>query len=80
MMKGEYEEAVLWTRRALQIYPNHSPSFLIKTASLMRLGRTTEAQATAQQFMAIAPTYRVIPNAPVLGQFCEELRGAGLPS
>jgi tetratricopeptide (TPR) repeat protein len=80
MMKGEYEEAVLWTRRALQIYPNHSPSFLIKTASLMRLGRTTEAQATAQQFMAIAPTYRIIPNAPVLGQFCEELRGAGLPN
>jgi tetratricopeptide (TPR) repeat protein len=80
MMKDEYEEAVLWTRRALQIYPNHTPSFLIRIASLMRLGRTTEAQATAQQFMAIAPTYRVIPNAPVLGQFCEELRGAGLPS
>jgi adenylate cyclase len=80
MMKGEHEEAVLWTRRALQIYPNHTPSFLIRIVSLMRLGRTTEAQATAQQFMAIAPTYRIIPNAPVLGQFCEELGGAGLPN
>jgi adenylate cyclase len=79
MMKGEYEEAVGWTRRALQVYPNHTPSFLIRIVSLMRLGRTSEAQAVAQQFMAVAPTYHIIPNAPVLGQFCEELRGAGLP-
>jgi adenylate cyclase len=79
MMKGEYDEAIGWTRRALQVYPNHTPSFLIRIVSLMRSGRTIEAQTTAQQFMAIAPTYRVIPNAPVLGQFCEELRGSGLP-
>jgi tetratricopeptide (TPR) repeat protein len=80
MMKGEYEQAVGWTRRGLLVYPNHTPSYLIRIVSLMRLGRITEAETTAKQFIAIAPTYRIIPNAPVLGQFCEELRSAGLPN
>jgi len=79
MMKGQYDEAVGYARRALQVYPTHSPSFLITIASLMCLGRKEEARAAAQQFLAISPTYRIIPNSPVLGHFVGELRDAGLP-
>lgn len=80
LMKGEYETAVTYARNALQIYPNHSPSFLIMIASLVRLGRAGEAQAIAQRFMEISPSYRIIPNAPVLEHFVRELREAGLPT
>jgi adenylate cyclase len=47
--------------------------------SHMRLDRAEDARAVAQEFVGIAPSYRIIPNAPVLGQFCAELRQAGLP-
>jgi adenylate cyclase len=79
MMKGEYEKAVAYAGRALQVYPTHTPSFLLKIVSLVRLGRGEEARATARQFMEVSPTYRIIPRAPVLEHFCDELRKAGLP-
>ena len=79
MMKSDYERALTFARRALQVYPTHTPSFLISIVSLMRLDRAEEARAVAQEFMGVAPSYRIIPNAPVLGQFCTDLRQAGLP-
>ena len=79
LMQGQYNEALSNARKGLQIYPNHTPSFLIAIASLMRLGRPTEAQAMAQEYMGIYPTYRILKRWPVLEHFCDELRGAGLP-
>jgi adenylate cyclase len=79
LMQGQYNEALSNARKGLQIYPNHTPSFLIAIASLMRLGRPTEAQAMAQEYMGIYPTYRILNRWPVLEHFCDELRGAGLP-
>jgi tetratricopeptide (TPR) repeat protein len=79
LMKGQYQDALGSARKALQVYPIHNPAFLIAIASLMRLGRGEDAKGMAQQFMGVAPTYRIDPNWPVLGHFCDELRGAGLP-
>ena len=79
MMQGEYDEAIACARRALQIYPTHTPSFLITIVSLIRLGRTNEAQTASLRFMAVSPNYRIIPHAPVFEHFVPELKSAGLP-
>ncbi len=79
LMKGEYEKAVIHAKKALQIYPSHTPSFLIAIASMMRLGRTGQASEFAAKLLAVSPGYRVIASAPVLEHFVDELREAGLP-
>jgi tetratricopeptide (TPR) repeat protein len=79
LMMGDYDMALSNARKALQIYPTHTPSFLLSIVSLMRLGRVEEANDKAQQFMAVYPTYRILRRWPVLEHFCDELRGAGLP-
>jgi tetratricopeptide (TPR) repeat protein len=79
LMQEQYAKALSSGRRGLQIYPNHTPSFLISIASLVRLGRVEEARSMAQQFMKAYPTYRILRRWPVLEHFCDELREAGLP-
>jgi tetratricopeptide (TPR) repeat protein len=79
LMKGQYDSAVTFARRALQVYPTHTPSYLISIASLMRLNRAEEARRIASEFMVLYPTYRIVPNWPVLEHFCGELSEAGLP-
>jgi adenylate cyclase len=79
LMQGHYNEALSSARKGLQIYPNHTPSFLIAIASLMRLGKVAEAQGKAQEYMNVYPEYRILKRWPVLEHFCDDLRGAGLP-
>jgi adenylate cyclase len=79
LMKSDYESALTFARRALQVYPTHTPSYLISVASLIRLGRIEEATRLAREFMTLYPTYRIVRNWPVLGHFCAELSDAGLP-
>lgn len=79
LMMGDYEAAVSSARKGLQIYPTHTPCFLISIASLMRLGRIENARELARQFMEVYPTYRIVRRWPVLEHFCDELQGAGLP-
>jgi TolB-like protein len=79
LMKGSYGAALTFARRALQVYPTHTPSYLISMASLMRLDRAEEAHRMAREFMALYPSYRIVRNWPVLEHFCDELSGAGLP-
>jgi len=78
LMKGDYDNALGYARRALQIYPTHTPSFLISIVSLVRLGRKDEASAMGLQLLAASPSYRILPRAPVLEHFATELREAGL--
>ncbi len=79
LMMGDFEGSLRCARRALQIYPTHTPSYLISIVTLVRLGQVTEAEAVARQFMQVFPMYRIVPNWPVLGHFCDELRRAGVP-
>jgi tetratricopeptide (TPR) repeat protein len=76
LMSGQYAAALSSARTALQIYPTHTPSYLISIASLMRLGRLDDAKALAGEFLSVHPTYRIRTRWPVLEHFCEELRGA----
>ena len=78
-MKGEYQAALTFARRALQVYPTHTPSYLISMASLVRLNRVEEACRVAGEFMDLYPSYRIVRNWPVLEHFCDELSKAGLP-
>ncbi|HEY8381421.1 MAG TPA: adenylate/guanylate cyclase domain-containing protein [Microvirga sp.] len=79
LMTGHYEASLSNARKGLQIYPTHTPCFLISIASLMRLSRVADARMLALQFIAIYPTYRILRRWPVLEHFCDELRAAGLP-
>ena len=78
-MKGEYEAALAFARRALQVYPTHTPSYLISMTSLMRLDRVEEARRIAREFMALYPQYRIVQNWLFREHFRDELREAGLP-
>ena len=78
-MKGEYETALAFARRALQVYPTHTPSYLISMTSLMRLDRVEEARRIAREFMALYPQYRIVQNWLFREHFYDELRDAGLP-
>lgn len=79
LMKGEYQTALAFAKRALQVYPSHTPSFLITIASQMRLGHIDQAREDARRLLSASPGYHVVPNAPVLEHFVSELREAGLP-
>lgn len=81
LMLGEYEEAVAVARRALQIYPTHTPSHLITIASLVRLERLDEARTAASRLLEIAPGFRISKRVSlgVLREFSADLRKAGLP-
>ncbi len=79
LMKGEFLEAYYCARRGLQVYPTHTPSFLLAIICLVRLGRLDEAKVTARQFLEVSPTYRIVPHAPVFECFVTELRSAGVP-
>ncbi|MBZ0217407.1 MAG: tetratricopeptide repeat protein, partial [Fimbriimonadaceae bacterium] len=79
LTKDEYELAVTFAKRALRIYPSHTPSMLIAIAGMMRLGQFNSAQDTAQRLLVASPSYRIIATAPVLEHFVDELREAGLP-
>jgi len=79
LLKGDYSQGLAFARRALQVYPNHTPSCLLTIVCLMRLGQVQEAVASAKDFAAVFPSYRIFPSAPVLGMFVDELRAAGLP-
>ncbi len=79
LMKGDHAGAAGYAARALQVYPTHTPSFLIAIASHVRLGRAAEARDLAARLAEVSPSYRIVPNAPVLEHFVAELREAGLP-
>jgi tetratricopeptide (TPR) repeat protein len=79
LMKGEYEAALSFARRALQVYPTHTPSYLILMTSLMRLDSVEEARRIAREFMALYPQYRIVQNWLFREHFSDELREAGLP-
>ena len=79
LMKGDYAGAVHYGDRALQIYATHTPSFLISIVAKVRLGQVGGARETAARLLAVSPNYRIVPSAPIVGNFVEELIAAGLP-
>lgn len=79
LMMGDYEGAVQYAERALQIYATHTPSFLIVIVGLVRLGQLGAARAKASRLLEVSPSYRIVPKAPIVEHFVAELVAAGLP-
>jgi adenylate cyclase len=85
-VNGDYEQAVVWARRAAG--RNDSIRFTTRTliTSLAALGRREEAAKAAQHLMNLHPEFRLGPYAkrcpfrnPVLDKWIAGLRSAGLP-
>jgi adenylate cyclase len=80
MMMGEYSKALGFARRALQVYPTHTPAYLLSIISLLRMHQPEEARQVARQFLTVAPNYRIAPKAPIFERFVDDLLEAGLPA
>jgi TolB-like protein len=79
LMLADYPGALSFGMQGLQVYPTHTPSFLISVAALVRMGDVARAREIAQRLIEVSPSYRILPKAPVLEHFVAELRTAGLP-
>jgi len=80
---GEAEDAA---RRASEFNPGFSVPHALRTAALIRLGRSKEAQAAAQQVLALQPTFTIrgfgttaALEPEVFAPFAAAWRKAGLP-
>jgi adenylate cyclase len=72
-MIGDDEEAITIARRAVQIYPTHTPSHLITIASLMRLGRIHEVKVAIGNLKQVHPEIRLGERESFLGKAFTDL-------
>lgn len=85
-VSGDYEQGVGWARSAVAHNPSIRFTMRILVASLAAAGRLAEAASAANRLLLIQPDFRLASYAtrcpflpPVLGQWIEHLRKAGLP-
>ena len=89
---GDWEQAVLWCRRAIEANRNYPEAYFHLAAALARLGRLEEARSAVKAGLALNPSFTVSrartnwtamsedPAHPVqLAPIFEALRKAGLP-
>jgi adenylate cyclase len=57
ILKGEFEEAVIWARRALLNNPSFAPSYRPLACALAHLGRIEEAREAADRLLAQVPNF-----------------------
>ena len=85
--EGRYEEASLWTGRAMRSRPNWLPSMILATASAALSGKLGDAQHLASRLRSLDPTFRIsdlrerlpFSRPEYLAPYEEGLRRAGLP-
>jgi Flp pilus assembly protein TadD len=89
---GSYEQAIAWSRRAIEANRNHPHGHLYLAAALGQLGRLDEARSAAKAALALHPAL-TIPRARAIltavsddptylaqtEPFFDGLRKAGLP-
>jgi adenylate cyclase len=85
-VRGRYEEAANWARRAVQSNPGFSVTQSLLAAALAKLGRMEETKAAAAQVLALQPSFSsagfcaAIALPPALTQaLTAAWREAGLP-
>jgi TolB-like protein/class 3 adenylate cyclase/Tfp pilus assembly protein PilF len=86
-VEGRYEEASLWTGRAMRSRPNWLPSMILATASAALSGKSGDAQHFASRLRSLDPTFRIsslrerlpFSRPEYLAPYEEGLRRAGLP-
>jgi adenylate cyclase len=73
---GHDEDAAAAARRAIQIHPSMSISYMLLAAPLSRLGRFDEAKAAAARLMELQPNFSIARQ--LTGVDCERALGASL--
>ena len=85
-VNGTYEESVIWGRKSMGLNPRLCSNMRWLIASLVGLGKLSEARHVAQTLLQIQPRFRIstyaewCPLTPELrGGLLEKLRLAGIP-
>jgi len=84
---GDYEGAVAWARKTIEVTPESPAAWRYLAASLAHLGRSEEARAAKDQLLRIMPhdnlrlvrTVFSTANPDRTGRYIEGLRKAGVP-
>ena len=86
-LQGRDAEAVEAARRAIQINPLLSISYMGLVAALARLGRVDDAKAAATRLMELQPSFSISRQCAVVGAvpsltaaLTEAVRSVGLPA
>jgi adenylate cyclase len=86
-MTGQYDEAILTFKKALDLNPNYLFAHAFLAASYSSLGRETQAAAAAKEVLRINPKFSLVSYAKTLPyknksdveRYIAALRKAGLP-
>jgi adenylate cyclase len=85
-LNGSFEDAIRWSRKALNLNPRFGNSARVAAASLVAAGRIDEARQVALHHKEILPRFRVSEYAqrcpfkePQASLYVERLAGAGIP-
>jgi adenylate cyclase len=85
-LNGTYEDAIRWSRKALNLNPRFGNAARVLAASLVSAGRTDEARQISLHHKQILPGFRVSDYArrcpfkePQAAQYVDLLKAAGLP-
>jgi class 3 adenylate cyclase/tetratricopeptide (TPR) repeat protein len=85
-INGNYDEAIAWARKSAQHSARHTPNLRVLAASLVAVGKTSEATEVARQLLAVDPRFglrafaaRTPLRGAILDTFVDRLRAAGLP-
>jgi adenylate cyclase len=87
LLKGEFETAVMWGRRALDGNPNYTPAHRALASALGHLGRTEQGRAVVSRLLELVPGLTIkraseqtrFRNSGCLSMILDGLRLAGLP-
>ena len=86
-LDGTFDDAVRWSRKALNLNPRFGNAARVLAASLVAVGRAEEAQRVAHHHKQILPGFRVSEYArrcpfqePAASLYVGRLRQAGIPS
>ena len=65
-MMGQYDEAILALKKALQMNPDYLPAHIYLAACYSSLGRDAEATAAAKEVLRINPKFSIESHAKTL--------------
>ncbi len=66
-MRGRNAEAADATRKAIQVNPLFSISYMCLVAALTRLGQTEEAKAAAVRLLELQPSFSISRHCAAVG-------------
>ena len=56
---GSYEQAVVWSRQAIETNQNFPPAYFWLAAALMQSGRLDESRSAVKAGLVLSPTFAV---------------------